>query len=74
MTNTDDTVVSVKDLRVMFSSELGSKTVLHDISLDIGRSRTTAIVGESGSGKTVTAYSLMRLIEPPGEIVSGSIE
>ena len=35
--------------------------------------RTTALVGESGCGKSVTALSLMRLIEPPGHIVSGSV-
>lgn len=42
-----------------------------DFSLDEGE--TLAIVGESGCGKSMTAYSLMRLVPPPGNIVSGSI-
>ncbi|GFE59041.1 ABC transporter ATP-binding protein [Geobacter sp. AOG1] len=42
-----------------------------DFSLDEGE--TLAIVGESGCGKSMTAYSLMRLVPPPGSIVSGSI-
>jgi len=37
------------------------------------RGRTTALVGESGSGKSVTALSIMRLIEPPGRIVDGEV-
>ena len=42
-----------------------------DISLDEGK--TLAIVGESGCGKSMTAYSIMRLVPPPGRTVGGSI-
>jgi peptide/nickel transport system ATP-binding protein len=46
---------------------------VNDISLDIGTSEIVGIVGESGSGKSVTALSLMRLIEHPGKITAGNM-
>jgi peptide/nickel transport system ATP-binding protein/oligopeptide transport system ATP-binding protein len=42
------------------------------VDLDIGRGETLCLVGESGSGKSLTALSIMRLIEPPGRIEAGS--
>jgi ABC-type dipeptide/oligopeptide/nickel transport system ATPase component len=69
----DATIVSIRDLRVEFDSELGSTQALKGINLDIKQSRTTAIVGESGSGKSVTAFAMMRLIQKPGRITHGEI-
>lgn len=69
----DDIILSIKNLAVEFKSELGVKEVLHHISFDMQRSRTTAIVGESGSGKSVTANATMRLIQKPGKIGGGEI-
>ncbi|MDJ0881488.1 MAG: ABC transporter ATP-binding protein [Gammaproteobacteria bacterium] len=66
-------ILSIRKLSVEFSSELGVNPVLHDISFDMMRSRTTAIVGESGSGKSVTANATMRLIRSPGKITGGEI-
>jgi len=43
------------------------------VSLQIPRGKTVAIVGESGCGKSVTAFSILRLVSPPGQIVSGEI-
>jgi oligopeptide/dipeptide ABC transporter ATP-binding protein len=43
------------------------------VSFDIGRGETLALAGESGSGKSVTALSILRLVPPPGRIISGSI-
>ena len=45
-----------------------------DISLHLDRGETLGIVGESGSGKSMTALSILRLVQPPGETVGGSIE
>ena len=53
---------------------LARKQILHDISLDLERAGTTAIVGESGSGKSVTALSILRLLEESCQVDnSGSI-
>ena len=43
------------------------------VSFDIGRGEILALAGESGSGKSVTALSILRLVPPPGRIVSGSV-
>jgi ABC-type dipeptide/oligopeptide/nickel transport system ATPase component len=47
--------------------------VVHDISFTLRAGETLGLVGESGSGKSVTALSIMRLLEPPGRIVRGEI-
>jgi oligopeptide/dipeptide ABC transporter ATP-binding protein len=44
------------------------------VSFRIGRGETLALAGESGSGKTVTALSILRLVPPPGRVVSGRVE
>ena len=46
---------------------------MEGVSFSLGRGRTLALVGESGSGKSVTAYSILRLIQPPGRITGGKI-
>lgn len=68
-----DTVLAVENLRVQFHTDDGSVTAVDGISFEVGRGRTVALVGESGSGKSVTGYSILRLIQPPGRIVDGSI-
>lgn len=63
-------ILSVRDLRVAF----GETEAVHGLSFDIHRGETLALVGESGSGKSVTALSILRLIEREGgQITSGSI-
>ncbi|MBT3292557.1 MAG: ABC transporter ATP-binding protein, partial [Victivallales bacterium] len=51
----------------------GEVRAVDGVSLAIRRGRTTAVVGESGCGKSVTAYSILRLIQKPGRILGGSI-
>ena len=65
--------IEVRDLRVDFTSAAGVTNAVRGVSFDLPRGKTLALVGESGSGKSVTSYSLMRLIQPPGRIVGGSI-
>lgn len=65
-------LLSVQDLSVAFPSETGGTTPVRGVTFDIRRGSRVALVGESGSGKTLTALSLMGLVNPPGE-VSGSV-
>jgi len=69
----DDVVLDVKDL-VTVVTVAGKQVRLVDrVSFALRRGRTTAIVGESGSGKTMTAMSLLRLLEPPVRVASGTV-
>lgn len=65
--------LAVSNLRTRFGGSSAGATVVDGVTFTLQPGRTTALVGESGCGKSVTALSLMRLIEPPGHIVSGSV-
>ncbi|MFU8815757.1 MAG: ABC transporter ATP-binding protein, partial [Pseudomonadales bacterium] len=68
-----DVVISVRDLQTTFHTKVGPIRAVDGVSYDIERGKTLGIVGESGCGKSVTSYSLMRLIEHPGEITAGAV-
>jgi oligopeptide/dipeptide ABC transporter ATP-binding protein len=72
-TETDDNVLDVKDLRVYFHTEEGEIRAVDGVSFQMRRGKITALVGESGCGKSVTSYSILRLIQKPGEIIGGQI-
>jgi len=57
-------ILSVENLTTSFRTEDGWKTVVRDVSFAIDSGQTLAVVGESGSGKSVTALSIMRLLQP----------
>jgi peptide/nickel transport system ATP-binding protein len=67
------TRVEIQDLEVTFRSGQTTTTAVNKISLSIGKGEIVGVVGESGSGKSVTALSLMRLIDMPGTISGGKI-
>ncbi|PAW74816.1 MAG: hypothetical protein B9S26_03550 [Opitutia bacterium Tous-C4FEB] len=71
--STEKPLLEVRDLAVSFFTPDGVVSAVQGVSFAIGRGRTLALVGESGSGKTVTAYSILRLIQPPGRITGGRI-
>jgi peptide/nickel transport system ATP-binding protein len=67
------TRVEIQDLEVTFRAGHTTTTAVNKISLSIGKGEIVGVVGESGSGKSVTALSLMRLIDLPGTISGGKI-
>ncbi len=66
-------LLEVTDLRTHFYTEEGELRAVNGVSFALARGRTLALVGESGCGKSVTAQSVLRLIQPPGRIVGGSV-
>jgi peptide/nickel transport system ATP-binding protein len=72
-TRTDTPVLEVEDLRTVFLTDAGAVRAVDGVSFTVGPGETLGIVGESGSGKSVTALSLMRLLEEPARIIGGAI-
>ena len=66
-------LLEIKNLSVRFPLSGGDILAVRDVSLSIRKGRTLGIVGESGCGKSVMAYSILRLVPPPGVIDSGAI-
>ena len=66
-------LLEVKDLSTHFRSEAGEVRAVDRVSFHVDEGETLGLVGESGCGKSVTALSLVRLVPPPGRIVSGRI-
>jgi peptide/nickel transport system ATP-binding protein len=66
-------VLSVRDLATYFALEEGAVRAVDGVSFDLYAGRTLGIVGESGCGKSITARSIMRMVERPGHIAGGEI-
>ena len=67
-------MLEVKDLRTSFFTPAGEVKAVNGVSFNLDHGKVLGIVGESGSGKSVTAYSVMQILEKTGKIVSGSIK
>ncbi len=65
--------LEVRNLRTHFFTRAGVVKAVDDVSFAVERGRVLGLVGESGSGKSVTGFSIMGLVDPPGRVVSGSI-
>ena len=70
----DDVILELRNLKTYFFLERGTVRAVNGVSMMLGAKSTLGVVGESGCGKSVTARSIMRLIQsPPGRIVGGEI-
>jgi peptide/nickel transport system ATP-binding protein len=65
--------LSVKDLKTHFFTKAGVVKAVDDVSFDVYPGEVLGLVGESGSGKSITGFSILGLIDPPGRVVSGTI-
>ena len=66
-------LLDVQDLTVVFDGSRTSVTAVDHVSFQLAAGETLGLVGESGSGKSVTAFSILRLVQAPGRIVSGRV-
>ncbi|OJU30751.1 MAG: methionine ABC transporter ATP-binding protein [Rhizobiales bacterium 68-8] len=70
---TPTVTLEVRDLSTHFHASGTTLKAVDGVSFSVARGKVLGLVGESGSGKTVTGFSIMRLVDPPGFIAGGSI-
>ena len=69
-----EVILNVQDLTTRFFTEEGTVYAVEGISFKIYKGEVLGFVGETGCGKSVSALSILQLIQPPGKIVNGSVE
>lgn len=72
-TSAEEPILSVQDLRTYYHQDEGVVRAVDGASFDVFPGKTLGIVGESGCGKSVTARSILRIVERSGRIESGAI-
>jgi len=72
MTN-DQPTLDVRDLKTHFFTKAGIAKAVDGVSFSVGKGEVVGLVGESGSGKSVTGFSIIGLVDPPGRVVSGEV-
>ena len=66
-------LLDVQHLTVVFEGGASTVTAVNDVSFQIAPGETLGLVGESGSGKSVTAFAILRLLQPPGRVAGGQV-
>jgi ABC-type dipeptide/oligopeptide/nickel transport system ATPase component len=66
-------MLNVEGLTTVFDTASGPVAAVNDVSFEVNAGETLCLVGESGSGKSVTALSILRLVQPPGRITAGRV-
>ena len=66
-------LLQVKNLHTSFPTDSGLVRAVNGVSFGLDRGKVLGIVGESGSGKSVTAYSILRILDNPGKITEGEV-
>lgn len=67
-------VLDVRDLQTHFFTDNGVVKAVDGVSFSLDEGEVLGLVGESGSGKSVTGFSILRLVDPPGRVVGGRID
>ena len=67
-------VLNVSGLKTHFFTHAGVVKAVDDVKFAVSKGEIMGLVGESGSGKSITGFSILGLIDPPGRIVEGSIK
>ena len=65
--------LDIRGLTTEFETRAGVVTAVNDVSFAVERGRILGLVGESGSGKSVTGFSILGLIDPPGRVAAGKV-
>jgi len=73
MSNENEVLLSVRDLRTSFTTDAGVVHAVNGVSYDLNPGEILGIVGESGSGKSVSAYSIMQILADNGNISGGQV-
>src|SRR5437867_6498016 len=68
-----EALLSVRNLKTYFAQDEGLVKAVDGVSFDMAQGATLGIVGESGCGKSVTARSILRIVDRPGKILEGEI-
>jgi peptide/nickel transport system ATP-binding protein len=73
MTDNNTPLLEIKGLKTYFYLDEGTVKAVDGVDFTIRRSKTLCIVGESGCGKSVTARSIMQIVDPPGKVIEGEM-